>query len=68
MHSPCHPSSLLSIWTAGVRVGGALLRVYAVPSEFVGADEVDPVVAEADSRSPIDECAIASREIMKTRL
>jgi len=48
-----HLGRLASAW------GGALLQVYAVPSELVGADEADPVIAEADSRSAIDEYAIA---------
>jgi len=60
MYSPpamlhrCPPSGGLAFaW------GGALLHVYAVPSELVGADEADPLVAEADSRNAIDEYAIA---------
>jgi hypothetical protein len=42
--APLHLDGLAFAW------GGALLHVYAVPSELVGADEADPLVAEADSR------------------
>jgi hypothetical protein len=51
--APLHLDGLAFAW------GGALLHVYAVPSELVGADEADPLVAEADSRNAIDEYAIA---------